>query len=109
MVLLIEELSGVETNRVFDTTKKGLLNLNRVYSHFNVALLPREQSFSLICSTDDYFLVAGPAEFVELAVGSTLAEAYSRFDEFANDDFWSPRASSMLRSVSRRYKGSRQD
>jgi len=52
-------------------------------SLMNVVVVPESRSFVLLKESADYFLVAGPRQFVEQAIGKTLAAARQDFDRAA--------------------------
>ncbi len=100
----LEDLRHVRDALEVDVTEVGLLLFSRECAHFNFALVPEDYSFAVVCTTDDYFLVAGPRTFVELATGKRVPEARSDFDEFAADDSWSDADRIRLLGVSARYE-----
>lgn len=102
--ILLEQLKYVDDHRAVEATKDGLLGFSQEFSHFNVALLPNDLTFAVVCSTDDYFLVAGPHSFIEIATGMTVNEAYATFEEYASDDTWSASVSSFLVGILDRYR-----
>jgi hypothetical protein len=82
-----------------ETTANGLMDFERTCAHFNFILLPTDESFAVLCTTDDYIVVAGPADFVSSACGDAAA-TLAEFDEFAGDD-------PNLQSVAKRYQAYR--
>jgi len=104
--VLLEDLVGVGDDMEVDATEEGLLSFSREYAHFNFALLPEDYSFAVSCTTADYFLVAGPRSFVEIATGKKISQARSDFDTFADGDLWSDTDRARLLGVSARYRRS---
>ncbi len=102
--VLLEGLKEVRSHLEVEATKEGLLLFNRECAHFNFALLPEDQSFAVICTTDDYYLVAGSKKFVEIVTGKEVAEARSDFEVFASDSFWSEPERARLVGVCRQYE-----
>ncbi len=84
-------------------SKDGLLLFSRQYGLYNYAMIADDFTFAIICTTDDYFLLAGPRRFVEIAVGKDVLEARAEFEAFAKDDSWSDSDRSWLTEISRRY------
>jgi hypothetical protein len=103
-VILLEQLKNVEDNVAMEASEQGLLAFSGKYGHFNCMLVPRDLSFAIVCRTDDYYLVAGPSEFVGSALGMDIREAQARFAEFAGNETWSPEDRARLLSVHERYK-----
>ena len=60
-----------------------LLSVSNV--HTNFALIPADRSNVILCTVYDYFLVAGPVEFVKTAVGGNIKAAWDSFEEAASD------------------------
>lgn len=102
--VLLEELKEARNHLEVDATVEGLLLFSRECAHFNYALLPEDYSFAVICTTSDYFLVAGSRRFVKAATGKEIAAARSDFEEYASDDSWSDSDRARLVEVSRRYE-----
>ncbi len=84
------------------TSKQGLLDFSHRCALFNFVLTPGSRSCAVLCTVYDYYLVAGPSEFVRIAVGGDIDEARRRFDEVAADPWWEGR----LARVADRYRGS---
>lgn len=102
--VLLEHLREARDHLEVDATEQGLLLFDRECAHFNLALLPEDRSFAVICTTYDYYLVAGPRRFVEVATGKEVSEARSDFGRFARDDCWSAPDRERLVEVSQRYE-----
>ncbi len=99
LALATEDL-GPFTDYEAETSEQGRLEFNVVCCHFNYVLLPRDRSVAVLCTAFDYYLVAGPAEFVRIAVGGDIARAWEEFDEEAADPVWQGR----LLKVAQRYR-----
>jgi len=102
--VLLEDLRDVMDHLEVDATEDGLVLFSRECAHFNFALLPEDRSFAVICTTNDYYLVAGSRRFVEAATGKEATEARSDFRRFACGDGWSAADKKQLVEVSRRYE-----
>ncbi len=85
---------------LLDTSKQDLLEFSRACSHFNFALIPSSRSAAISCTVYEYYLVAGPFNFVETAVGGNIAAAWERFKEFAADPMWEGK---LWKNVVERY------
>jgi len=101
--VLLEKLKDVEDNVPVKATKEGLLAFNKQYGHFNCVLVPPDFSFAIVCSTDDYYLVAGRPDFVRSAFGVEISEASEKFAEFARNEAWSAEDRARLLGVHARY------
>jgi hypothetical protein len=84
-------------------TSDGLLTFSKQCSHFNYILFPRNESFAILCTVDDYFLVAGPESFVADVVGMPVSDACRLFRDFADNSDWPAETRLHLLSVSDRY------
>jgi hypothetical protein len=97
--VLLEPLRGVPEVKEIVTTVEGLTEFSRSFAHFNVVLVTASPNAAVICTTDDYFVVAGPESFVTVAVGGAIAEAYERFASFFSHPAWTEKARSFFSSV----------
>jgi hypothetical protein len=86
------------------TTQDGFLEVRRVCFGFNYIVLPEDESFAILLTTEDYYVVAGPKEFVEKAIGSTIQTARKIFFNFCNDDHWPKDTRDRLLEVFNRYQ-----
>ena len=86
------------------TTKEGLLEFSWECGSFYFILVPRNRDFAVVCTADDYYVVAGPRSFVEQAVGCELKEARKRFLKFAKDESWPESVREHFLLVARRYE-----
>ena len=100
--VLLEDAKNVRNHLAVDVSQDGLLIFNRECAHFNYILLPENHSFAIVCTTDDYFLVAGPKEFVVTAIGTSIARAQVDFLEYATDESWPESVTSYLLEVAQR-------
>jgi hypothetical protein len=77
----------------------GIQAFNRETSHLNFVLFDEDVTCAIICTTDDYFVVSGPAEFVRITLESEIDEAFAAFERFATEPHWPDRSRRMLLSV----------
>lgn len=85
-------------------TKEGLLDFSRECAGLNFALTDEDLSFIILCTSEDYNVVAGLRRFVEVALGSDLDTARKKFRDFASDEMWDGR----LLAVAEEYERSSQ-
>lgn len=60
----------------------GLESFNDLASFYNCVLSSPDGHCFIVCSVEDYFIVCGPQDFVEQAVGQDLASARRAFEAF---------------------------
>jgi hypothetical protein len=97
--ILLEPLRGVPEASETDTSLDGIRMFNRQFAHFNVALYTPSPKAIVICTTDDYFVIAGPEKFVTVAVGGSISEAYTRFAVFGAAAEWSEKGKAFFASI----------
>jgi hypothetical protein len=102
LAILMEPLRNVEEALEFESSREGLLAFSRRCAHFSYVLSPEDFSFVVVCTTNDYYLVAGPRRFVEAALGNSVDEAWKRFHEFADDESWGDSDKARLLQVLKR-------
>jgi len=66
-------------------------------------LMPESREFAVLC-TPDYELVAGPHPFVVSVLGTSVAEARSKYSAFFASDKWSDENRRWFESVIQRYQ-----
>jgi hypothetical protein len=66
-----------------NTSEEGLLAFSRECGVFNFSLLPADKSLVILCTVYDYYLVAGPFEFVACAVAGDINVAWTKFKEIS--------------------------
>jgi hypothetical protein len=86
----LEPLEGFPPVLAVPSTLDGIRDLNEATGHFNVALFSGTPDWIVACTTDDYFLIAGPPRFVHVAAGGDVDEVITRFQEYADDPAWTP-------------------
>jgi hypothetical protein len=57
----------------------------------------------VLCTSKDYYIVAGPQDFVTKAVGSSIETAREKFVQFAADQFWPEAEGKNFIAVAERY------
>ncbi|MCA1619583.1 MAG: hypothetical protein LC795_09800 [Acidobacteria bacterium] len=98
-----EELAAEPPCYVVPTTREGLLSFSRKCGQFNYALVTKTRDAAVLCTSEEYFVVAGPERFVAEAVGASVAEARGKFMDFAGQKDWPPRLREFLLGVHHRY------
>lgn len=102
LAIAAEELRNFPNCFEVPVTTEGLLAFSWAGSHFNFALSPPRTPLVILCTVYDYYLVAGPTEFVRRAVGGDISAARQLFDEFADGCSWYD--SGLLSAVAERYR-----
>lgn len=82
-----------------ETTTEGLLKFSEECAGLNYILLPPDASSAVLCTSEDYNLYAGPADFVRRALGTDIEAARAVFREYAADEWWE----GHMLEVARRY------
>ena len=98
----------VQTCPVFNVvaTRAGLLEFSFKCGAFNAVLLPEENDiFVVLCSVDDYFLVAAPPAFLTDALSENVAEARATFARIVSEGSWPPETRRKLMEVAQMYGG----
>lgn len=90
-----EKLKGVVRHWEVPATTKGLLAFSDECGLYNFALIPEDGTFIILCTVDDYLIVAGDRNFVNNACLGDIPAARETFKKFAFDDH--------LRGISDRY------
>jgi hypothetical protein len=80
-------------------TAAGLLKFSDECFGLNFVLVPADASFAVLCTTEDYNLYAGPADFVRRALGTEIEAARAAFREYASHEWWE----GHMLEVARRY------
>jgi len=81
-----EELAGEVRYWEIPATPEVLLEFSKATAMYNFALIPEDGSFVILCTVDDYIIVAGDSKFVEKAVGGDIAAARAGFRKFIFDE-----------------------
>jgi hypothetical protein len=63
-------------------TTHGLTAFSQHCGLFNYALFPPTGAWLVLCTTDDYYALVGPASFVTTALGSSITTGYATFRHF---------------------------
>lgn len=77
------------------STSADLLELSRRLHMYYLALLPIDGSFVILCSPDDYIVIAGPERFVKHACGGDIDKARATYRDWAFDG--------RLKAIASRY------
>lgn len=83
--------------------KEGFLEFSHETTALNYVLLPEDRSFAVLCTSEDYYIVAGPRDFVTKAVGSSIETVREKFMQFATDQFWPEAERKNFIAVAERY------
>jgi len=97
--LALEALENFPPAFEVPATMSGIKEFNHKCAHFNFSLFSEGESWIGIFTTNEYYIVAGPIEFVRTVVGGNLEEAFERFYSFATDPQWPKPVTDMLLSV----------
>lgn len=81
-----EQLKGVVRHWEVPATTDGLLAFSDECGLYNFALIPDDGRFIILCTVDDYLIVAGERNFVEKACLGDITAARAVFQKFAFDD-----------------------
>jgi hypothetical protein len=98
-----EDVNDHEAYYELPATKDALLAFNKRCCHFNYLITPIDEAFAILCTVDDYYLIAGSQRFVSHAVGGPVEGAWEAFNEFARTMGWSEHANSPLQAIRDRY------
>ena len=107
VAILLDKVKDLTDLRVCFTvppTPEGLLDFSSECGLFNYALVSEGLEFSIVCTVEDYYVVAGDRDFVTRAVGSSLAEARQRFDAFAANPAWPEPSRGYMTAVADLYR-----
>ncbi|MCP9496889.1 MAG: hypothetical protein MSG64_20925 [Pyrinomonadaceae bacterium MAG19_C2-C3] len=85
-------------------TQEGLLDFSWKCAGLNYVLIPEDRSFAVLCTSDDYFIVAGQGDFVTKAIGSSIPTARKMFLRFGDDPLWQEPERSHLVKVAEKYE-----
>jgi hypothetical protein len=69
-------------------TEDGLASFSQECLGLNALLVPQDEAFAVLCTVDDYYLVAGQRNFVAAATGGDISKAREAFSSFANRPAW---------------------
>lgn len=72
-------------------TEDGLLDFSHECGGLNFILVPADLTFALLFTSEDYKLYAGPRNFVESVLGTSIAAAREAFQIYADDPWWQGR------------------
>ena len=82
---------------------KGLLEFSRKCAHFRYLLIPDNESFAILFSTEGYGVAAGPKRLVELILAKSIEAARDDFRQFARAETLEP-VRRLLTGIARRYE-----
>ena len=83
--LITEEVYNVDSCFVVPCEAEALEEINHRLSLFPFVLFSEDLSWCVVCSKEDYYLIAGPVGFVEAAAGRSVAGAQEAYRRSAAD------------------------
>ena len=95
----LEPLASEPLVYTVDATLEGLKEFSHHCSHFNYALVPPDQSWLVVCTTDDYLLLVGKIEFLFRILGCSISDAYAEFRKYGARTGWSENERAFFESV----------
>lgn len=96
VIFAVELEEGGENGRwKLYPTEVDLLELSKRTFMLQVAILTEDGTLVILCSPDDFIVIAGPRPFVERACGGDLEAARAAFREWAFDE--------RLKEIASRY------
>lgn len=78
----VEDMPKIEGRWRVSATTDDLLAFSQETAVVSSALTPEDGSFLILCTFDNYSIVAGSRQFVELACGGDIAAARAAFREY---------------------------
>ncbi len=97
--LMLEDLGNFPRAFAVQTSREGIAAFNWECGHFNVALGGDDALWIIGCTTDDFYVVAGPRLFVTLCVGGDIQGAFDTFRAFTAAPEWSASLRAVLVST----------
>jgi hypothetical protein len=85
-------------------TQEAFLAFSRECFSLNYVLIPEDRSFAVLCTSEDYYVVAGSQSFVTKAAGSGIDTARKMFLRAANDITLPGADRERLLAVAKRYE-----
>lgn len=86
------------------TTQEAFLEFSRECFSLNYILIPEDKSFAVLCTSEDYYIVAGSQSFVTRAIGSSMITARKMFLRVVNDITLSETERERLLAIAKRYE-----
>lgn len=105
LAVATEPLENADLCYLVRTSQEGFLAINRACAGLNYVLIPKDRSFAILLTTEDYYIVAGPKDFVVKAIGTSINTARKMFFRFSNDSHWPEDIRARLLNVAKRYEG----
>jgi len=99
IAMLTETLVGIEPMVAVPTTVEGLLEFSWLYGHFGWVLGATSPTWAVLCTVEDYYVIAGPKSFVMRALGESVDAGRTAFARFAEQS-----GNPMLREVAAWYR-----
>jgi hypothetical protein len=102
-MLLLDDLARAQRAYRFVPNPEELRRLGLDFGSLNLLLLPEDERFAVLCTSDEFGVVAGPREFCEEALGETPTEARRRFKAFITQPGTPPALRRYFESVEAMY------
>jgi hypothetical protein len=83
--LITEEVYNIDSCFVVPCEVEALEEINNALALFPFVLVPEDLSWCIVCSKEDYYLVAGPSMFVETALGMSISAAQEAYRKSASE------------------------
>ncbi len=102
LAVITDEVPQADSVFRLPVTQDGLLEFSTELGHLNSVLIPETNSgFVVLCSVDDFFIVAGPEPLVRLVFPQGINSARVAFLSYANDEALPSSAKERLQEVAR--------
>lgn len=108
----IDDLVAVETETLVlerlcyrvHPSRKGLLEFNRAMGLMYWVLMPKNGRWLVLCTRDEFFLIAGSAMDVQRLLATPVETALVVFEAYANESGWTSGQHAILDAVVRGTK-----
>ena len=101
--VLTESLDNTVINYWVDASTEGLMAFNAACGSLNYLLTTPNRNLYILCTTSDYFLVAGTGPVVSICVGGDIPLARKAFREYSLDPAWPSQERQILTDTGNRY------
>ena len=85
LAIAVEPLENQTLCYKVTVSSAGLADFSWECGSFAYLLVPKDCGWCLLCNFALYYLVAGPRQFVEHAIGCSIKEGRKKFIDFANE------------------------
>ena len=101
--VLTESLDNTVINYWVDASTEGLMAFSDACGSLNYLLATPNRNLYILCTTSDYFLVAGADSLVSICVGGDIPLARKAFREYSLDPAWPSQERQILTDTGNRY------